>query len=291
MNYPKNRLIVNGVDLTEKFKMVLSDGYTLTPPSPKTYIIDIPGGHGKLDLTESLFGDVPYDNRKQEFTFYIINVEDFEKAKTEISNMLHGRYFDYKITMDPEYTYKGRFTIDEYPHSNVDSGKVGVIKISIDGDPFKYKEEQVHKISCVGGEVFKFNSGRMRVVPTIETDGLLKIIFNHKLITIPKGTWKVNELVFNNGENEVYFNSFDIRCITWGDIKTKNVTWGEFKTKKLYEWYKSDGNLIIVFTTWEKLANDTWATYETQTWADITYKYEQIKDVKDSYIKYEWGDL
>ena len=90
MNYPKNRLIVNGVDLTEKFKMVLSDGYTLTPPSPKTYIIDIPGGHGKLDLTESLFGDVPYDNRKQEFTFYIINVEDFEKAKTEISNMLHG---------------------------------------------------------------------------------------------------------------------------------------------------------------------------------------------------------
>ena len=76
-----------------------------------------------------------------------------------------------------------------------------------------------------------------------------------------------------------------------GDIKTKNVTWGEFKTKKLYEWYKSDGDLIIVFTTWEKLANDTWATYETQTWADITYKYEQIKDVKDSYIKYEWGDL
>ena len=77
MNYPKNRLIVNGVDLAERLKMILTDDYTFTPPSIKTYKVDIPGGHGQLDLTEALFGDVVYDNRKEEYTFNLIDVDNF----------------------------------------------------------------------------------------------------------------------------------------------------------------------------------------------------------------------
>ena len=127
-NYPKNRLIVGGVDLSERFKMVLLDGYTLTPPSPKTYIVDIPGGNGKLDLTESLFGDVTYDNRKLEFTFAIIGTENFEAVKTEITNFLHGKMLYFQMTMDPGYTYHGRFTISSYEHGMYDIGKVGCIK-------------------------------------------------------------------------------------------------------------------------------------------------------------------
>ena len=101
---PNNRLIVNGVDLSIRFQMVLLDGYTLEPPEPKTYTVDIPGGNGVIDLTEALTGDVAYKNRKQEFTFAVIDVKNFEKVKTEVSNFLHGRAFDYTMTMDPGYT-------------------------------------------------------------------------------------------------------------------------------------------------------------------------------------------
>lgn len=290
MNYPNNRLIVNGVDLTLKFKMILADGYTLMPPSIKTYTVDIPGGHGKLDLTEALFGDVTYDNRKQEYTFYLVDVDDFEKAKTEISRMLHGRYFEYVITMDPDYTYKGRFTIDSYSHTAFASGNLGQIKITIDGDPFKYKKDQTYTISCIGGEIFSFPSGMKRVIPTIETDGLLKVIYNGKLFTLPKGTWKLNEVVFNAGENEIYFNSFDIHNLTWGELRD-TTDWATFKTKKLYEWYKSKGDGTYIFTTWGSMASSTWEDYQDKTWADIIYMWDKIKDVNDSYITYEWGDL
>lgn len=291
MDYPNNRLIVNGVDLTQKFQMILADGYTLTPPSIKTYTVDIPGGHGKLDLTEALFGDVAYNNRKQEFIFYLINVKDFEKAKTDISTMLHGKYFEYKMTMDPEYTYKGRFTIDSYSHTAFASGNLGEIKISIDADPFKYKKDRVFVISAIGGETYSFESGRKRVLPSIETDGLLKVIYNGKLFTLPKGTWKLNELVFNSGQNEVYFNSFDVRNLTWGQLRD-TTNWGQFKEKKLYEWYKSNGDGTYVFTTWDSLdPRHSWEYYRGKAWKDIVYMWDKVKDVSDSYIKYEWGDL
>lgn len=291
MDYPNNRLIVNGVDLTQKFQMILADGYTLTPPSIKTYTVDIPGGHGKLDLTEALFGDVAYNNRKQEFIFYLINVKDFEKAKTDISTMLHGKYFEYKMTMDPEYTYKGRFTIDSYSHTAFGSGNLGEIKISIDADPFKYKKDRVFVISAIGGETYSFESGRKRVLPSIETDGLLKVIYNGKLFTLPKGTWKLNELVFNSGQNEVYFNSFDVRNLTWGQLRD-TTNWGQFKEKKLYEWYKSNGDGTYVFTTWDSLdPRHSWEYYRGKAWKDIVYMWDKVKDVSDSYIKYEWGDL
>lgn len=291
MDYPNNRLIVNGVDLTQKFQMILADGYTLTPPSIKTYTVDIPGGHGKLDLTEALFGDVAYNNRKQEFIFYLINVKDFEKAKTDISTMLHGKYFEYKMTMDPEYTYKGRFTIDSYSHTAFASGNLGEIKISIDADPFKYKKDRVFVISAIGGETYSFESGRKRVLPSIETDGLLKVIYNGKLFTLPKGTWKLNELVFKSGQNEVYFNSFDIHNLTWGQLRD-TTNWGQFKEKKLYEWYKSNGDGTYVFTTWDSLdPRHSWEYYKGKAWKDIVYMWDKVKDVSDSYIKYEWGDL
>lgn len=253
-NYPNNRLIVNGVDLTEKFKMVLVDGYTLSPPSPKTYTVDIPGGNGKLDLTEALIGDIVYGNRKQEFIFYAINTENFEKLKTEVSNFLHGQAFYYQMTMDPEYTYHGRFTVSSYSHSKYTVGVVGTIKIKIEADPFKFKKAQIVTVNAVGGQVLNLKSGRMSVRPMIETDGFTKIIYNNKLETLSQGTWDINDFILTEGDNEVYVNSFDIRNLKWKELKTDKITWGDFKKQRLFEWYKYNGNGVYVNKTWANLA-------------------------------------
>lgn len=288
---PNNRLIVNGVDLTAKFKMVLSDGYTLEPPSSKTYTVDIPGGNGVIDLTETLLGDTAYENRSQEFTFYIIDVDDFENVKTEVSNFLHGKAFDYKITMDPDYTYHGRFSVSSYEHDMYSIGKVGCIVVSIDAEPFKYLEDKVYKVDGVGGIIVYFESGRKRVRPTIETDGFVKVIYNGKLLTLPQGTWTINDLLFTNGTNEVYFNSYDVRNLTWGDLKNNSVTWGDFKKKRLFEWYKSNGDGTLVMKTWNDVADQTWEDLADTTWGDLMYVADTTKDIKNIYVKYEVGDL
>lgn len=290
--FPDNRLIVDGVDMCAKFGMVMADGYTLTPPTPKTYMVDIPGGNGKIDLTESLLGDVAYNNRKMEFIFYIIDIEDFEMIKTEISNYLHGKSFDYKITMDPEYTYHGRFTVTEYNHkaySNV--RKVGSIKITIDAKPFKHKKNRVYKIDAVGGTTVYLESGRERVRPKIETDSLLKVIYNGKLIRLPEGTWTVNDVLFKDGSNEIYFNSYDIKNLRWIDLKTNNITVSDFKKKKLYEWYKSNGDGTYVIATWNDLSNNTWNDLANSKWGEQTYMPESTICVDNVYVEYKVGDL
>ena len=141
--YPKNRLIVGdadsgvNIDLTVKFGMILLDGYSINPPTLKTYYVDVPGSDGKLDLTDVLMGRAAYNNRTMEFTFCVIGVTDIEAKKQEINEFLHGKAYDFKITMDPNYIYHGRFMISEYSHGVYNVGKVLSFKLSIDADPYK----------------------------------------------------------------------------------------------------------------------------------------------------------
>ena len=165
-DYPNNRLIVDGVDLTIRFQMALLDGYTLSPPEPKTYTVDIPGGDGVIDLTQALTGDVAYKNRQQTFPFMVINPDSFERVKTDVSNFLHGKEFDYQITMDPGYTYHGRFTMTEYSHAlYAYPGLVGTFMVSVDADPYKSKGLQTYQLNATGGKMFRLESGRKPVHP------------------------------------------------------------------------------------------------------------------------------
>ena len=290
-DYPDNRLIVEGVDLSERFGMILVDGYTLAPPSPKTYTVDIPGGNGKLDLTESLLGDTAYNNREQEFDFYVIDPANFERTKTEISNFLHGKTFDYVLTMDPHYTYHGRFEVREYKHNAYSNALVGYVKIKIVASPFKIKDKQVYRIDALGGKIVYLTSGRMRVRPTIESGGFIKIIHKGKLLILPAGSWRINDILFEDGVNELYLNTYDIRNLKWGDLKTSSITWGEFKTRKIYEWYKSNGDGTYVIKTWSDLSDRTWSDLSEERWVDQTYLKDIDADIKPVYIEYDWGDL
>ena len=293
-DYPNNRLIVGGVDLTARYGMILADGYTLDPPEPKTYEVDIPGGDGVIDLTDSLLGDTAYKNRKGEFEFYIFGlntVEEFECRMTAIKQYLQGKAFDFQITMDPEYTYYGRFTISNVKHSMYANGLAGYLKLSVDADPCKYLQDQVYRINAVGGKIVSFESGRKQVRPVIESDGFVKVIYEGKIYTLPQGTWTINDLLFKEGLNEVYFNTYDIKNLTWGDLKDKNVTWQDFKTKPLFEWYKSNGDGTLAIKTWKDLIGKTWSDMADSKWSDLVYQSEITQNIPDVYIKYKVGDL
>ena len=54
----------------DDFSLILTSK-TIGTPTPKTEIIDIPGGDGVLDLTE-FFGEVKYNNRQLSFEFSTI---------------------------------------------------------------------------------------------------------------------------------------------------------------------------------------------------------------------------
>lgn len=217
---PENRLIVNGVDLAVRYNMVLLDGYTLSPPEPKTTTVEIPGRDGVLDLTESLIGDVSYGNRSMTFTFLIVDLEQFEVVKTQVSNALHGRKFNFEMTMDPGYTYTGRFKITSYTHmATWNHGICGFIEVEIDADPYKLKSHRVYNLNATGGAMFNLESGRKKVHPIIELSAPARIRFKNVVYRIGAGRFQLNDILFEEGVNDIYINSYELRNLKWDEWK------------------------------------------------------------------------
>lgn len=300
-DYPKNRLIVGGVDLTERFHLILLDGYELEPPSPKTYTVDIPGGDGVIDLTDTLTGNVAYNNRTQKFSFALMNmkgandvsIQEFERQKTEIMNFLHGKAFDYQMTMDPDYTYHGRFTVRSHAQSMYSNGRLGAIEIAIDAEPYKLKENCTYKLNATGGKLFRLESGRKPVHPTLECTEPCQVTWDGNQFTVPSGTYRLNDVTFQDGWNEIYINSHKFWNITWGELDESGqheMTWGEASSYRWDDIQRLEGDYLDVPRSWEEVADRRWSDLASTTWGELNFKVEEAPEVV-VYLQYEWKDL
>ena len=293
-DYPNNRLIVDGVDLTIRFQMALLDGYTLSPPEPKTYTVDIPGGDGVIDLTQSLTGDVAYKNRQQTFPFMVVNPDSFERVKTDVSNFLHGKEFDYQITMDPGYTYHGRFTVTEYSHAlYAYPGLVGTFMVSVDADPYKSKGRMTYQLNATGGKMFRLESGRKPVHPVIECTQPCRVRWKDVVTVVPVGTYRLNDVLFTQGFNEIYINSRELFNTSWADLGSDGkyvMTWDSASSYRWDDIQRMDGNIIDVPRQWSEISDLRWEELAEKTWADIDFRTEEAPDTS-VYLSYDWKDL
>ena len=319
--YPSNRVIINDIDLTTEFQLVLIDGYDLNPPEPKFYTVDIPGGNGVIDLSESLGGDVAFKNREQTFTFKILYPGMFEATKTAVSNFLHGRYYEYKLTWDPAYTYRGRFSIVSYSHEAMDRGQLGEIVISVSADPYKYLPQRVYRVNAIGGGKYFLPSGRKPVRPVIQTERPTTVTFKGETIQLGVGTFRMNDFLFQEGVNELYVNTYRLYRIKWMDIGKSGkhrMTWEEARKytfdslQKLgieeidpslpnldaaLNWDPSTGdmNFFAKAYYWNDISAYTWdyCRQNGWTWDGVNYNGSDNKTQGSTVaiITYEWGDL
>lgn len=293
-DYPNNRLIVDGVDLTVTYQMILLDGHKLSPPEPKTYTVDIPGGDGVIDLTSALTGDVAYNNREQTFTFMVVDPESFEATKTKVSNFLHGREFDYEMTMDPGYTYHGRFTVESYSHAlYAYPGLVGVFTVKVSAEPYKSKGLQTYELNATGGQMFRLESGRKPVHPVIECTQPCKVRWKNTLIQVPAGTFRLNDVLFTEGYNEIYINSWEFFNVTWGEVDqggTHQMTWVEAAKYRWDDIQRLEGDIMDIPRKWEDISEFRWSDLVDKRWSDIDLRNESVPDTK-VYLSYEWKDL
>ena len=199
----RTRLVVAGVDLCEQFDLVMT-GYTLSPPAPKVYEVDIPGGDGSIDMTESIAGDVSYSNRSMQFDFSSVMPDSFEAVKTEVSNMLHGRRLDFSLSCDPGYTYTGRFSVDEY----VSRCNYGTLRIAVSADPYKLKEHKAVRVAAAGGATVVLPCGRKRQSPRVSCESETLVCFEGQTVRVQPGSWRLRDLWLSEGDNELYVNSW-----------------------------------------------------------------------------------
>lgn len=286
-------LIVDGVDTYANLGLVLERA-ELSPPEPKTYLVDVPGGDGSIDLTDALTGDAAYGDRRHSFSFAAIVPADFEALKTRVSNLIHGRRLDYELSWDPGYVYSGRFSVRSYELSP----GVGRIALEVVADPYKTKGLQTYRLNADGGRLFRFECGRKRVQPTIECSRPTRVLCGEAELLLGAGTYRLNDVVFCEGWNELYVNSLEVKTVTWvelGDGGAHRMTWGEASSCR---WDEIDqlnvGGSGVKARCWEDMAASTWGGLADATWDGLRYMTQDYAPPEgdcETIIQYEWSDL
>lgn len=95
--------------------LLLREHPVVSPPVPKTKLVEVPGSDGHIDLSEVLTGQIHYEMREITCKFTMMAARDrWPSLYSEILNFLHGKRM--KITLDNEqdFYYTGRVEISEW---------------------------------------------------------------------------------------------------------------------------------------------------------------------------------
>lgn len=126
--------------------LIPEERFMVAPADVKSTTIDIPASNGVLDLTETLTGAATFKSIEGTLSFYIDNekiitqlvgrkVEIFwVELYRDICAFLHGKVRYLMIEDDPQWIYKGRFSVGKYDASD---GKWSQLKIDYILEPFK----------------------------------------------------------------------------------------------------------------------------------------------------------
>ena len=87
----------------------------VSPPEPKTKLVEVPGSDAVIDLTEHHTGKVHYEQRKITCVFTLLgDPEKQNSVYTDILNYLQWKRLDIVLDNDPEYYYTGRVSISKW---------------------------------------------------------------------------------------------------------------------------------------------------------------------------------
>ncbi len=119
----------------DDWRILPTERPVFVPPTLKTLYLDIPGGNGALDMSESLTGYPVYNNRTGTFTFRVMNdYMPWQQRYEEILEYLHGQAMKAILFDNPSWFYQGRFSVDAWKAGNTWSE----ITIGYNVNPFKW---------------------------------------------------------------------------------------------------------------------------------------------------------
>lgn len=181
-------------------------------PLPKTSGVDIKGADGLLDLTE-VSGDVKYQNRTCKLHFELMNTDNYDDLKSEISNYLHGKNITFIKTNDSNFYYYGRASVNEWECSK----QTGRFVITVNAEPYKYEVNMSTQTVIVNNvtEIVIIPNLRKRVCPILEVTGTVKMTFNGNEYTLNSGVQQIVNFTLNEGDNTVKFSGNGTVKITY----------------------------------------------------------------------------
>lgn len=137
-------ITINGKNTYTDYGLVPVSRPVVNPPGPDYTFLEIPGMSGSLDMSESLTGNIPYRNRTGSWEFHVEKRTDWQTLYSTLLTDLHGQSVSCVLEDDPDYSYEGRISVNEWKSEKFNSRVV----LEYSFFPFKLTEEVTHKLTC-----------------------------------------------------------------------------------------------------------------------------------------------
>lgn len=180
--------------------LILNDK-TLNPPEVKTVYVAVDGKDGSLDLSESLAGEIRYDNRTLKFTLLLTDGSYIERENliTEINAYIHGKKHKIILDDDLDHYMLGRCSVTNVSNDNA----YGSITIECNCEPWRYAVNETIRITTVTEgakvEVAYPNLGGKTVNPEITVEGDITLTIGDSRTALSDGTYKLTNFLLKTG--------------------------------------------------------------------------------------------
>lgn len=184
------------------WKLILT-AKDITPPEPKTNLVNIDGMSGSLDLSEALTGEVTYNDRTVSATFWTSEgtYKDRASLLRNIIASLHGKKVKIIEPDDPRHYFLGRIKV------NAITNILPYLEFTIEAtcEPWRYSIDDTFRTfvanSTIVNNVVINNNGVKTLTPDIDVVGAIDIIYNDTKISLIDGFYKIPDIRLKQGVN------------------------------------------------------------------------------------------
>lgn len=176
----------------------------ITPPEPKTNYVELDGANGTLDLSESLTGEVVYNDRTIAASFWTSegSYKDREKLLRNIVAALHGKKIKIIEPDDPTHYFYGRVTVKSV--TNI----LPYMEFSIEAvcEPWRYAVDDTERIINVYNssvDAVIINNGVKTLSPIITVSGSVDIAHNGVTVSLSEGSYRLTNVKLYSGVNVI----------------------------------------------------------------------------------------
>lgn len=187
-------------------------------PKPKTSLVEVPGSSVILDFTEA-FGAVEYGGRKISLEFVGTDPwDDHFELESNARDLLHGQRMQIRFDEDDSFYFVGRVNIESWVYRK----HGGKVKMSIEAEPWKYKDRSITLVG-EGSEYVDLpvvNNGLRAAVPTFTILNAMDVMIDEEAVRLisTMGTYRNPNLFFSPGDNTLQFRGGagnDLATVTW----------------------------------------------------------------------------
>lgn len=212
-------ILFGNKDTYKDYKLLIQS-LTISTAEPKEQLIDVPGADGNLDFSESLSGDIRYQNRTITISLAKAKSRNCLNEYSQIQNDLHGKTMKIILSNEPNFYYYGKVKVKDYDkyallhtidiECSVEPYKYDLTASNEDWlwDPFSFIDGIINETNAlqVNEELeVKIIGRRKKVIPKITCENEMQLIFNGQTYNLLAGTSYSPEIEICEGENILKF--------------------------------------------------------------------------------------